>query len=130
MPPKTAREALIAELLGDIDEIVKRVENVDSKLTITTETITKATDGYKKAVALYNEQAKADLMKFLDLKTVEVSKRLEESQQNKDNPADKKVNVEIVKELKHIKKLFHAVAAMLTVLIFIFGYLLILNIGK
>lgn len=74
--PRTAREALIAELLGDVDGLVTRVEalpallsSAQDKLSATIKALDGASDKYRMAVTAFNEMAKADLSQYLDLKT-------------------------------------------------------------
>lgn len=74
--PKNAKEALIAELLGEIDDIIKRVDTADKQLKITTDTLKSATEEYKSAVIAFNEQAKSDLIQFLDIKSSEAASKL------------------------------------------------------
>lgn len=85
--PNTAREALIAEMLGDLDSIIQRAERLpaivdaaEGKLTATATAIENAGDKYRMAVTVFNEQAKAELSEYLDRKTTQaVAKTLEES---------------------------------------------------
>ena len=84
--PRTAREALIAEMLGDLDSILARVEALpaavaaaEKNLTGTVTALNEAGDKYRMAVTAFNEQAKIDLTEYLDLKTSQVaSKTVEE----------------------------------------------------
>lgn len=85
--PRTSREALIAEMLGDLDSLLSRVDALpalvaaaEEKLTGTVAALDSAGDKYRMAVTAFNEQAKAELTEHLDRKAVEVSARtLEES---------------------------------------------------
>lgn len=85
--PNTAREALIAEMLGDLDSIIKRAERLptviksaEDKLAITAATLDSASDKYRLAITAFNEQAKAELAEYLDHKTTQaVAKTLEEN---------------------------------------------------
>lgn len=74
--PRTMREALIAELLGDLDGLLARVENLpalvagaEDKLAGTVAALEGAGDKYRLAVTAFTEQAKADLAEYYDLKT-------------------------------------------------------------
>ena len=74
--PRTAREALIAELLGDVDGLLARVEALpamvaaaEDKMTGTAKALEDAGDKYRLAVTAFTEQAKADLSEYLDMKT-------------------------------------------------------------
>ena len=78
--PRTSREALIAEMLGDLDTLLARVEALpaavgaaEEKLGATVAALHDAGDRYRLAVTAFNEQAKADLTEYLDLKTVQVA---------------------------------------------------------
>lgn len=78
--PRTSREALVAEVLGDLDALLERVEalpaavaDAASGVTNTVRALEAAGDQYRTAVAAFNEQAKADLNEFLDLKAMQVS---------------------------------------------------------
>jgi hypothetical protein len=73
--PSTAREALIKELLGDMDVLLKRAEALpdqildsESKIKSTVALIDSAGDRYRLAVTAFNEQAKKDLSEFADQK--------------------------------------------------------------
>lgn len=74
--PRTAREALIAEVLGDLDGLLTRVEalpamvaGAEGRLSGTVAALEEAGDKYRLAVTAFTEQAKADLSEYLDLKT-------------------------------------------------------------
>lgn len=74
--PRTTREALIAELLGDVDGLIARVEALPALITAAEETLSgtvtvldNAGDNYRLAVTAFTEQAKTDLAEYLDLKT-------------------------------------------------------------
>ena len=74
--PRTAREALIAEVLGDLDGLLTRVEalpamvaGAEGRLSGTVAALDEAGDKYRLAVTAFTEQAKADLSEYLDLKT-------------------------------------------------------------
>ena len=78
--PRTTREALIAELLGDLDGLLARVEalpatvaGAESKLSGTVAALDDAGDKFRLAVTAFTEQAKADLAEYLDLKTAQAA---------------------------------------------------------
>ena len=73
--PRSARDALLAELLGDIDVLLKRTESLpdqildaESKIKNTVALIDAAGDRYRLAVTAFNEEAKKDLSEFADRK--------------------------------------------------------------
>jgi hypothetical protein len=85
--PRTTREALIAEVLGDLDALLTRVEALpvvvaaaEEKLIGTVTALNDAGDKYRMAVTAFNEQAKADLTEYLDLKAAQVSAKTVEEQ--------------------------------------------------
>lgn len=85
--PRTTREALIAEVLGDLDALLARVEALpavvaaaEEKLIGTVTALNDAGDKYRMAVTVFNEQAKADLTEYLDLKAAQVSAKTVEEQ--------------------------------------------------
>lgn len=85
--PRTTREALIAEVLGDLDALLARVEALpavvaaaEEKLIGTVAALNDAGDKYRMAVTAFNEQAKADLTEYLDLKAAQVSAKTVEEQ--------------------------------------------------
>jgi len=78
--PRTTREALIAEVLGDLDGLLARVEalpalidNAEGKLSGTVAALDDAGDKFRLAVTAFTEQAKADLAEYLDLKTAQAA---------------------------------------------------------
>ena len=78
--PRTTREALIAEMLGDLDTLLARVEALpvavgaaEERLGATVAALHDAGDKYRLAVTAFNEQAKADLTEYLDRKTAQVA---------------------------------------------------------
>ncbi len=71
--PNTAREALIAEVLGELDGLLARVEalpdkvaSAELKLTATVAALTDASDKYRLAVTAFNEEAKQELTEYLE----------------------------------------------------------------
>jgi len=78
--PRTTREALIAELLGDLDGLIARIEvlpalinDATGKLSGTVTALDDAGDKFRLAVTAFTEQAKADLSEYLDLKTCQAT---------------------------------------------------------
>jgi hypothetical protein len=78
--PRTAREALVAELLGDLDTLLQRIEalpstvtSAEQRLAATAAALNAAGEQYRVAVTAFNEQAKADLSSYLDLKSSQVA---------------------------------------------------------
>ena len=85
--PRTAREALIAEMLGDLDLLLARVEalpvlvaTAEERLTSTVTALDNAGDKYRMAITAFTEQAKMELAEYLDRKTIEVSLKTVEEQ--------------------------------------------------
>lgn len=85
--PRTTREALIAEMLGDLDKLLDRVEALpaavaaaEQSITGTVTALNEAGDKYRMAVTAFNEQAKADLSEYLDLKTTQIATKTVEEQ--------------------------------------------------
>jgi hypothetical protein len=71
--PNTTREALIAEVLGELDGLLARVEALPEKLTdaennlsATVAVLTDAGDRYRLAITAFNDQAKAELTEYLE----------------------------------------------------------------
>ena len=85
--PQTSREALVAEMLGDLDGLLSRVEqllvalNHSEKKTISTiKALDDAGDKYRDAVAAFNQQAKADLSEFMQEKAIDTALKTIEEQ--------------------------------------------------
>lgn len=84
--PNTAREALIAEMLGDLDSIIQRAERLpdivdaaEGKLTASAKALESAGDKYRLMATAFTEEAKAELSEYLDRKTTQaVAKTTEE----------------------------------------------------
>jgi hypothetical protein len=68
---------LIAELLGDIDGLLTRIEalpaTVEGKLASAIAALNDAGDKYRLAVTAFTDQAKADLSEYLDRKTAQAT---------------------------------------------------------
>lgn len=70
--PRTTREALIAEVLGEMDALMNRVENLqrsidaaDAKLARTVAAMNVTTDKYRLAVSGFADRAKTDVSRYL-----------------------------------------------------------------
>lgn len=73
--PRTTREALIAEILGDVDQLLHRVEALqgsvsesEGKLSLTATALDEAADRYRLAVTAFTDQARTELTDFLQRK--------------------------------------------------------------
>lgn len=78
--PRTSREALMAEVLGELDTLLDRVEalhapvaDASTAISATAKALDAAGERYRTAVTAFNEQAKADLNDYLDLKALQIS---------------------------------------------------------
>lgn len=70
--PRTTREALIAEVLGEMDGLVTRIETLqkaidatDARLARTAATLNQSTDKYRHALSTFADQAKTDVTRHL-----------------------------------------------------------------
>lgn len=75
---RTSREALLAEIMGDLDATLTRVENLqtqaaqaEQRLAASAAALDAASEHYSSAVHTFNEQAKTDLNDYLDLKSMQ-----------------------------------------------------------
>lgn len=87
--PRTAREALIAEMLGDLDTLLARIEalpllvsTAEEKISATVTALGDAGDKYRMAITAFSEQAKTDLSEYLDRKTLESASKTVEEQRS------------------------------------------------
>lgn len=78
--PHTAREALIAELLGDVDRLLMRVEalpgalgDAEQRLAGMALALDIASDRFRDAVTVFSEQAKRELADYVDRKAMLVA---------------------------------------------------------
>ena len=85
--PQKSREALVAEMLGDLDGLLSRVEqllvalNHSEKKTISTiKALDDAGDKYRIAVDTFNQQAKADLSEYMQEKAIATASNTIEEQ--------------------------------------------------
>lgn len=76
--PRTMREALAAQMLGELDNLVSRVEALPKKVTDaeqrienTVSNLDSAGDKFRMTVTAHVEQAKAELTEFLQRKAKE-----------------------------------------------------------
>jgi hypothetical protein len=87
MNARTAREALIAEMLGDIDGLMARIESIpaivagaEEKIAGTVAALNEAGDKYRLAVTAFTEQAKAELSEHLDRQQARIAANTVEEQ--------------------------------------------------
>ena len=85
--PRTTREALVAELLGDLDGLLARVEalpqavaDAEAKLTGTVASLDAAGDRFRLAITAFTDQARGELTDYLERKAGEVASRTVEEQ--------------------------------------------------
>ena len=85
--PRTTREALVAELLGDLDSLLTRVEalphaiaNAQAKLTGSVAGLDSAGDKFRMAVTAFTSEARGELTDFLERKAGEVASRTVDEQ--------------------------------------------------
>lgn len=71
--PRTTKEALFAEMLGDLDNLLTRVENLpqliencEARLSASAATLESAGEKYGQAVAAFTEKAKEELGDFME----------------------------------------------------------------
>lgn len=85
--PRTTREALIAVMLGDLDKLLERVEQLpntlvtcENKLQQTIKALNEAGDKYRSAVNVFSSQARAELTDYLQHTANEISTKAVEEQ--------------------------------------------------
>lgn len=85
--PRTAREALIAEMLGEMEELLVRVEKLpalledaEKKIAQTVTALEGAGDKYRQALTAFNEEAKVELTSYLERKAAEIVSKTAEEQ--------------------------------------------------
>jgi predicted lipid-binding transport protein (Tim44 family) len=85
--PRTSREALIAEMLGELDTVLARAEQLpkavaDAEIRIarTVAVLNDAGDKYRMAVTAFTEQARTELTEHLQRKALEAVARTVEEQ--------------------------------------------------
>ena len=84
---RTSREALIAVMLGDIDKILERAEALPEKvaqaeatLKTSTAALETASDKYRMAITAFTDEARTELVEFLQRKAGEVAAKTVEEQ--------------------------------------------------
>ena len=85
--PRTMREALAAQMLGELDALVSKVEalpkaidQAEKRVTDSVTTLDQAGDKFRMAVTAYVEQAKTELTEYLQRKSKEVAAATVEEQ--------------------------------------------------
>lgn len=85
--PRTAREAMLAEMLGDIDGILTRIEALPAKiaaaelqLATSTATLDAAGDRYRMTICAFTDQAKEQVTSYLERKAGETAAHMLEDQ--------------------------------------------------
>jgi len=85
--PNTTREALIAEVLGELDGLLARVEalpeklaDAENNLSATVAVLADAGDHYRLAITAFNDQAKAELTEYLERKAGQIAAKTIEEQ--------------------------------------------------
>lgn len=88
MEPRTSREALIAEMLGDIDSLLTRceaftqiVDVLQTQMASNATTLDAAGERYRIAVCTFSEQAKQEVSSYLERKAGEAGTKILDSQQ-------------------------------------------------
>lgn len=78
--PRTTREALIAQILGDLDGLLTRVDQLpkaiaeaETRLAATCHVLNDAGDKYRMAVTVFTEEAKRTLTEYLEQKASQVA---------------------------------------------------------
>jgi hypothetical protein len=78
--PRTTREALVAQMLGDLDGLLTRVEQLpkaiaeaETRLVATSQVLNDAGDKYRMAVTVFTEEAKTALTEYLEQKMSQVA---------------------------------------------------------
>lgn len=74
--PSTAREALLAELLGDVHRLIERVESADKSARATAEALTEATTQYRGQVDEMTARLRAETASIITQTTDHAAKAL------------------------------------------------------
>lgn len=74
--PSTAREALLAELLGDVHRLIERVESADKSARATAEALTEATAQYRGQVDEMTARLRAETASIITQTTDHAAKAL------------------------------------------------------
>ena len=85
--PRTTREALIAQMLGELDQLLTRTETLpktvadaEAKLASTVTVLNEAGDKYRMAVTAFTQEAREELTEYLERKASEVAAKTVEEQ--------------------------------------------------
>jgi exonuclease VII large subunit len=88
MAPRTVKEALVAEMLGEIDALLTRCETcsaavsaLQAQMASSTATLDAAGERYRITISTYTEQVKQEVSHYLERKTSEASAKMLASQQ-------------------------------------------------
>lgn len=88
MAPRTVKEALVAEMLGEIDALLTRCETctaavsaLQAQMASSTATLDAAGERYRVTISTYTEQVKQEVSRYLERKTSEASAEMLASQQ-------------------------------------------------
>lgn len=88
MAPRTIKEALVAEMLGEIDALLTRCETctavvdaLQAQMASSTATLDAAGERYRVTISTYTEQVKQEVSRYLERKTSEASANMLASQQ-------------------------------------------------
>lgn len=87
--PRTAREALAALMLDEIDDLLTRVEKLpaaiataEKRLAATVATLDAAGDKYRMMITAFTEEAKIETTNYLEKKTCQITARTMEEQRS------------------------------------------------
>lgn len=85
--PRTSREALIAEVLGDIDALLARTEalpatvlDAETRIAAAVAALADAGDRYRMAVTAFTEEARTELTGYLERRAGAIAARTVEEQ--------------------------------------------------
>ena len=80
--PRTTKEALFAEMLGDLDSMLTRIEklpalieNCEARLSARANALESSGEKYGQAVAAFTEQAKGELGDFIEMASITTVER-------------------------------------------------------
>jgi len=77
--PRTTREALVAEILGDLDALLARVEALPKELNSTSSVLQAAGEKYRAAISEFTEMTKSELTQHIDSETARANRLLMKS---------------------------------------------------
>jgi 2',3'-cyclic-nucleotide 2'-phosphodiesterase (5'-nucleotidase family) len=75
-PPSTAKEALVAELLGDVHTLIERLERIDNNTKATTTALNEATQQYRDVVDGMVTRLRAETANVITQATEQVAKTM------------------------------------------------------